>query len=167
VLGDGTVVPERLGASGTERDVGVELVVRREVTRRMYGWLSYTLLDGTHDVGGVVSYRPGRGWELGARARVILGRPRLGVAGATFASDTNDFVPLDAGDASLPAYVELDLRAEKTWTFRAWRLRAYIDVYNALNRGNGEQVAFDYRYRTRDVMTGLPIVPTFGVEGEW
>jgi hypothetical protein len=88
--------------------IGIELLVKREVTRNLYGWLSYTLsrtrelefddddyelstFDQTHVANAVASYKFASGWELGGRFRYATGRPSTPVVGGTFDADDGDY----------------------------------------------------------------------------
>ena len=66
-----------------------------------------------------------------------------------------------------PLFHQLDLRAEKTWTFDTWTFSAYLDVLNVYNAENPEATEYDYRYRESAPVRGVPIVPTLGVKGTW
>jgi hypothetical protein len=66
----------------------------------------------------------------------------------------------------LPTFHKVDLRVDKRWTFRSWALTAYLDVLNAYNRRPVEATGYDYRFRTRTQLLGLPILPMLGVKGE-
>jgi len=67
----------------------------------------------------------------------------------------------------LPDFLQLDVRVDRIWTFRTWRLSLYLDVQNVTNRGNAEGWTYDYDYSRRQPLTGLPILPILGIEGEW
>jgi hypothetical protein len=62
----------------------------------------------------------------------------------------------------LPAYVSLDLRADRRWK-KCWgELVFYVDVQNPTNHDNVEGRDHD---GTRDEdIPGLPIIPFLGVE---
>jgi hypothetical protein len=62
---------------------------------------------------------------------------------------------------------QLDVRIEKNWQFRAWRLMAYLDVWNAYNHAAVEDYVYNYDFTRRAPQTGLPIVPSLGVRGEF
>lgn len=118
------------------RSYGLEVMVRRPPAERLHGWISYTLSKSERVLGGVVGpsdwdqrhivnlvlgYRIGR-YELGARAHLNSGRPVLitreqNVAGA------ETFV-------RLPAFFQLDLRAERAFLFDAFTLHVYAEVVN-------------------------------------
>jgi len=121
----------------TQRDAlsyGVELLARRPQTRRLHGWLSYTLSNSVRSYGGgaigpsdwdqrhilnlVVGYRLGRN-TLGARAHLNTGRP-------SFHYDT-------LGDPyqRLPAYYQLDVRFDRPYFFDKFTLNVYAELVNA------------------------------------
>jgi hypothetical protein len=109
-------------------------MVRRPPSHRLHGWISYTLSQNERALGGgvigpsdwdqrhilnaVVGYRIGA-HTLGARAHYNSGRPVL-VNGA----QAETFV-------RLPAFYQLDLRAERRFLFDAFTLNAYVEVVNA------------------------------------
>ena len=181
---NGEVVPERYCNCGRGRTYGAELLFKRELTRHLFGWLSYTLsytetkrpqdatfhrtfLDQTHNLIGVASYTLDSGWELGAKLQVTSGNATTPVQAATYNSDTNLYQPIrgELNSARDPTYVSLDVRAEKTWTFESWRLSAFLDVKNLTNSVNPEFKQYDYRYRQSGYIRGVPIFPSFGVRG--
>jgi hypothetical protein len=51
--------------------------------------------------------------------------------------------------------------------FDSWQLTTYLDLTNAYNRRNPEAYTYSYDYRQREVISGLPIFPAFGVKGEF
>ena len=53
----------------------------------------------------------------------------------------------------------LDVRVDRIWTFDRWRLSAYLDVQNVYNRANPEGWDYNFDYRERARLTGLPILP--------
>ncbi|MCC6747013.1 MAG: TonB-dependent receptor [Deltaproteobacteria bacterium] len=165
---------------------GLELMVKHELTRHFYGWLAYTLsrslakrradgeavrfaFDQTHILTLVGSVRFGSGWEAGLRFRLVSGRPETPVLGGFFDADGGFYRQLFGVERSenRPLFHQLDLRIEKTWLFRLWRLSAYLDVQNVYNAENPEATMFDYRFRQSGNVRGLPILPTFGVKGSF
>jgi hypothetical protein len=71
-----------------------------------------------------------------------------------------------AGSARLPAFNRLDLRVDRSWAFTRWRLTAYLEVMNVFNQRPIEAFGYDYRYRTRTELRGLPVLPLLGLKGE-
>ena len=84
----------KLRTSGNRRDGSLSSARRitasssGEISARAFGWLSYTFsvsrqrrrsgvgytpgaFDQTHNLNAVVSWKPGGGWELGSRLRVV------------------------------------------------------------------------------------------------
>jgi TonB family protein len=182
----GSVDAKRFENSGQGYAYGLEVLVKHEVTRNFYGWIAYTLsrsmerltphdayqptrFDQTHILTALASYKLGRGWEIGARFRLVTGNPDTPIVGATFDGDRGSYVPLLGAINSTrqPVFDQLDLRVEKTWTFQAWALSAYLDVQNVYNAENPEFTAWDYRYRESAPVPGIPILPTFGLTGRF
>ena len=64
-----------------------------------------------------------------------------------------------------PTFNQLDLRAERTWTFNAWQFGAYLDVQNVYNAQNPEFTIYDYRCRGSEPVRGIPFLPILGVRG--
>jgi hypothetical protein len=67
----------------------------------------------------------------------------------------------------MPDFFQLDLRADKRWTYRTWMLSLYLELQNATNRKNAEGVAYNYDYTQRGWTTGLPLFPSFGIRAEY
>ena len=182
---DGTVYNPRFLNNGTGRAFGLELLIRREITAKLYGWLAYTLsrsqvltpgdpwrafaFDQPHILTLVAGYRPAPQWELASRFRVVSGNPYAPVDFATFDADSGNFVATrgQVGDAREKPFIQLDARAQYTWTWDAWQLSLYLDVQNVTNRSNPEFHVYDYRFRDQGTISGLPILPTFGVKGKF
>ena len=61
---------------------------------------------------------------------------------------------------------QLDLRLDKRFRFKSWQLSLYVDVQNVYNNGNVEGIDYNYNYTARRFVTGLPILPSFGIRGE-
>ena len=113
---------------------GVEVMIRRPITERLYGWLAYTLSqnkraleggvigpsdwDQRHILNAVLGYRY-EFYTLGARGHLNTGRPVL-VSG----EQAESFV-------RLPAFYQLDLRLERRILFDVFALDLYVEVVNA------------------------------------
>ena len=164
----------------------VTVLIRREITSRLYGWLAYTLsrsqilpnrgdpwrasqFDQPHILTIVAGYRPKPQWDLSTRFRFVSGNPYAPVDFATFDADSGNFVPTrgEVGDSREPPFLQLDARAQYTWTWDAWQLSLYLDVQNVTNHTNEEFHVYDYRFRDQGSISGLPILPTFGVKGKF
>jgi hypothetical protein len=182
----GQTVPVILDNAGTGRVFGIELLVRKELTERFFGWIAYTLsrsdridrpgepqrlfdFDQTHNLTAIVSYKLGSGWQIGARFRVISGNPDTPVIGSTYLAQQDVYLPIYGltNSTRLPPFNQLDVRIDKVWTYDAWTLDAYLDVLNAYNRRSVEGTQYSYDFSQRDYFRGLPVVPTLGLKGSF
>lgn len=178
------------GNAGTGYVVGAETLIKYKADERFFGWLAYTLsrsvrrdgpgqpqylfqYDQTHILTVLGSYRLGRGWEFGARFRLISGPLATPVRSspelpALYAADASTYTPLEGRPFSerLPMMHQLDIRVDKTWQFRSWRLSAFIDVWNAYNNPAVEAVSYNFDFSQQTNQTGLPIIPSVGLRGE-
>ena len=183
---DGTFTNTNFLNEGRRDSYGLEMLIKREITEHAFGWLSYTFsrssqrthpdsrwvktgFDQPHVLNAVASWKPGKGFELGARLQVASGRPDTPVVGATYDADTGGYVPVRGSfrSARTPLYRQLDVRAEKVWLYNTWSLGLYIDIINVTNAENVEAIQYDYRYRESSPITGFPILPTLGLRGTW
>lgn len=184
VTPDGGFKPFYYANVGWGRSYGMEWLLKHDVTERFYGWIAYTLsrteevsregrpltagrFDQTHILTAVGSVRPGRGWEVGARFRLVSGNPTTPVRGGSFMADTGEYLPIigERRSARHPLFHQLDFRVEKTWTFERWMLSLYLDIQNVYNAENVEFTTWDYRYNKSHGVRGLPFLPTLGVKG--
>jgi TonB family protein len=183
---DGTVYNPHFTNNGIGRAYGFELLIRREITAKLYGWLAYTLsrseilnnpgdnwrafqFDQPHIFTLVAGYRPKPQWDLSTRFRLVSGNPYGPVDFATFNADSGNFDPTrgEVGQAREPLFLQLDVRAQYTWTWDAWQLSLYLDVQNVTNHTNEEFHVYDYRFAQQGSIQGLPILPTLGVKGKF
>lgn len=183
---DGTFETVNFRNTGRRASYGLEALIKREISERAFGWLSYTFsrarqtnrngerwfptsFDQPHVLNAVGSYKPGGGWELGARFQLASGRPETRVIGATFDADCGCYDAVTTGSRShrVDTFMQLDVRAEKTWLFELWSIGAYLDIINVTNRKNSEGTDYDYRFRESTPVTSFPIFPTVGVRGTW
>jgi hypothetical protein len=171
--------------------VGLETLLKYKPDRRFFGWLAYTLsrsirqdskdapeylfqFDQTHNLTVLGSYRLGRGWEFGARFRVVSGNLTTPVVGppslpALYAADAGSYAPLEGrlNSRRLPLFHQLDLRVDKRWQFEVWQLVAYLDIMNAYNHASVEGVQYNFNYSRSNEVGGIPILPSLGVRGEF
>lgn len=171
--------------------VGLETLLKYKPDARFFGWIAYTLsrsvrrnapdepeylyqFDQTHNLVALGSYRLGRGWEFGARFRLVSGPLTTPVLQppalpSLFAADSGAYAQLTGEQNSrrLPLFHQLDLRVDKAWQFQDWRFSAYLDLYNAYNNQAVEGLVYNYNYTQESYQTGLPIIPSLGIRGEF
>ena len=171
---------------GLGRAYGLEVLLRHKITRHLFGWIAYTLMksearshpgdafvptryDQTHILTVVASWKPGLGFEIGGRFRLVTGNPYTPVLFAVHDLDADNWDPVygPTNSARLPTFRQLDLRVDHTWVFNTFTLDLFLDLLNATNTPNVEGYQYDYRYRQRIDFSLLPILPVIGVKGEW
>jgi TonB family protein len=182
----GEIGPEVFRTGGAGRIVGGELFVRKEMTRRLFGWVSYTVsrserrfdaregfvpfdFDQTHILTLIAVYRLPRRWQIGARFRVVSGNPYTPRTGAALDASTGDYIPIDGdrNSARVPAFHQLDLRIDKRFVWRKVELATYVDILNVYNRQNPEFLQDSYDYAQVAPVASLPILPSLGVKLSW
>jgi len=171
--------------AGRARDKGIELMIKRS-TENWLGIIAYTLskaerdqpelvattanpmpdrgfrpfeLDQRHNLNLIASRKFGV-WRLGARIQLVSGIPYTPLMTPTNPNPAQF-------SANLPMFVQLDVRADRTWQ-RDWGLiNFYADIQNATNYGNVESreiVDDDQHPSGYSDLPGLPIAPFIGVE---
>ncbi len=110
-----------------------------------------------------------RSWRIGARARYGSGNPYTPVINRIYNLDDRSWLPVyDSGEYErLPAFFSLDVRVDKSFAFRRWELTTYLDVQNATFYKNVEIMNYSADYGEEQPIAGLPVVPSFGLKGEW
>lgn len=139
--------------------------------------------DQTHILTVLGSYRLGHGWEFGARFRLISGNlltPNVcdktsaecdpNRTGSLFHAPSGVYTPIPFSGAyseRLPLFHQLDIRVDKRWKFTSWQLSAYLDIQNVYNHANSEGLQYNFNFTTRQYVSGLPILPSIGLRGEF
>ncbi len=171
---------------GTGSVMGLETLLKYKPDEHFFGWLSYTLsrsvrregpnepeylfqYDQTHNLILLGSYRLGRGWEFGARFRVVSGpldTPRLSYPSlpALYAADAGAYAPLTGKPFSdrLPLFHQLDLRIDKRWQAKDFKFSVFLDVQNVYNNPGVEGRVYNYNSSKSQYQTGVPILPSLG-----
>jgi TonB family protein len=175
-----------LDNDGVGRAFGGELLVRQQLTHNFFGWVSYTLsrserkdhpgdawrpfqFDQTHILTMIASRILPRGFQLGGRFRYVTGSPNTPILGAFYDATSDRYTPIQGAiyGSRLPAFVQLDLRVDKTFTFDKWRFAAYLDLQNVFDSKNPEALSYNFNYRISHPVSGLPILPVLGVRGDF
>ncbi len=169
---------------GFGRAFGVEGLVRVK-RRNLFGWVSYTLsrsdrvdgpmntrrlfdFDQTHNLIVVGSYTWGN-WQLGGRWQYSTGNPLTPVLGGIYQSDLDIHVPVlgELNSDRVDAAHQLDLRLDRTWKFRTWKLSAYLDITNVYLNPRTLGFSYNFNYSERQAIEELPILPALGVRGSF
>jgi hypothetical protein len=166
------------------RAYGVEQFLRRDFTKKLGGFLSYTLSraegmvgryevlsihDRTHVLSAVLGYDFGAGFRLGVRGYVASGKAR------TVNCPTPDCGPGDAmapqpysREVRLPAFSRVDFRFEKKFRFEngVW-LTATFEWFNALLAEEVENLYWEPTAGIVEDRQSALTLPSVGVEAGW
>jgi hypothetical protein len=164
------------------RAAGVELLVRRSLTRRFTGWFSYTLshaerdafyadhwsrrlseFDRTHVANLVFAADLGQRWRAGIRMVAYSGLP--------YSTSTGSVGPPDARG---PPFFRIDLRIEKRWQALGGTMTFVVEWLNALlsKEALGTSCSVDnpggvIRYQCQPTEVGPITFPSIGLESAW
>lgn len=170
--------------AGVGRVYGAELSLRAKPDSRTSVFVAYTLSrserrdrsdpwrpydhDQPHMLSIAASRALGRGWEVGARFRLVSGDPLTPVVGSVFDGTTGVYRPVYGGidSARNPTFHQLDVRVEKRWQLGVVTLATYLEVLNAYDAKNAEGLRYSYDYARSEPVVGMPILPNLGVRGE-
>jgi hypothetical protein len=160
---------------------GVEMLVQRRSSSGLAGWLAYSFgvnryrdstsdetfdgdFDQRHTVNAYLGYRVSNRTHVAARLRAGSNFPAPG-----YWEERADGVYLSSlrNRLRVPSYTRLDLRASRTFNFRAKRLTLFAEVINALDRENARFITPDIQGLDGPVLTMfesmLPRLPSAGV----
>ncbi|MBV1861782.1 MAG: TonB-dependent receptor [Nannocystaceae bacterium] len=184
--GDGQLRPELFDNAGVGRIYGGEVLVRKAMTSKLFGWVAYTLsrseirqrpedafelfdYDQTHIFTLIAGYKLPRNWQIGARVRVVSGNPYTPIndAVAQLREGVQAEIAGPYNSARLRAFHQLDFRVDKSWVFRLVKLNAYLDVQNLYNAKNPEFIEDSWNYQNQTTVNSLPIIPSVGLKLEW
>jgi hypothetical protein len=187
----GFVGAEPLVGGGTGRARGVEVFAQQKLLERFYFLGAYTLSwsefagddgvlrpsawDRRHALDLTGGFRPDDAWELGTRLRILSGlatTPWDFEASEAAYAITGRGVPDwgRIGELRAPAYVRLDVRGERSFSFPGWNGVVYLDLQNVTGRTNvagyvyTEDPAFPDRLRP---IEEVGFLPTFGFSIEF
>jgi TonB-dependent Receptor Plug Domain len=169
---------------GVGRAYGAELLLR---LRRddFFGWISYTGsratrrdapsapqrlfdYDQSHNLIAVASWNLTPKWQLGGRFQLTTGKPYTPVTSAVYQADVDAYLPQygEVNSRRVNTQHQLDLRVDRTWSFRSWKLAGYVDIANTYLNAAVVDYAYNFDYTARQNVTTLPIIPSIGLRGE-
>ncbi len=187
VAGTNADDPEPYNNEGIGHVYGAELLARKDLTDRLYGWLSYTFTvserrdqpgddwryfdqDQRHNVVVVASYRLGDHWRVGGRFTYATGLPFTEIESALYNADTDSYVPLYSdkinGQRDDDIH-QLDVRVDRAWEYTNWQLTVYLDLQNVYFRKQPVGYIYNYDYTQREALTLPTFYPTLGVAARW
>ncbi|MDC0715495.1 TonB-dependent receptor plug domain-containing protein [Nannocystis bainbridge] len=170
---------------------GLEVMLRHDLTRRLFGWVAYTLMqarvgsfdahdrltvraandfDQRHNLVALLGVKLPRRWQIAGRFRVVTGLPFTPVVGGIKYDGAFPYTSPVHGaynSVRMPVFHQLDLRIDKTWVRPRSIVSAYLDVQNIYNRQNAEGLWYLTDYSGTQTVVGVPILPVFGVRLEY
>jgi hypothetical protein len=175
--------PERYSNDGTGRIKGFES--RLKYRHQEYSAaLNYTYLDSqrsdpnnknypseydqTHNFNLIGSWEGNR-YSFATRFRYVTGNPYTPVTSGIYDSDNDAYIPVRGRLFSkrYQSFKQLDFRIDRKWIYNTWILKAYLDIQNITNQKNPMSIVYEYDYSDSVETTGLPIIPIFGIQGEF
>jgi TonB family protein len=165
---------------------GSELMIRKELTHKLTGWLAYTLsraerkdsgateyrlfdFDQTHILTVLGSYQLPRNWLIGARYRLVSGNPYTPIRGGVYNATSDRYDPISGmvNSARNEPFHQLDIRIDKQWIYDRWRLTLYLDVQNVYDRANPEGLQYNFDFSKSRAQSGLPILTILGIKADF
>jgi TonB family protein len=183
--------PLNLSSNGRGEAIGAELLLKKDLARGLFGWVSYTWsralrqddptmpsyprwhlfpLDQTHNLIVALSYRLPGEWIVGTRIRAVSGNPYTPYIGHANVVDTTGyqgFASPDVYSGRVGAFFQADARVDKRWVHDSWMMSVYLDVQNVTNKANAEFRVPTYDYTGLVAFPGLPLFPSIGLRAEW
>jgi TonB family protein len=180
------LVVQSVGSTGSGLVYGGETLLRYKPDAHFFGWLSYTLsrsvrrdgpgqplrlfqYDETHVLTVLGSYKFGRGWEFGARFRLISGYMDTLEQYGYYDENIGTNIALQQYPQfqyRLPIFHSLDLRVDKKWQFSWGSIGAFLDVLNVYNNANVDGLNYNYNSTLHTFINDLPILPSLGLHVE-
>ncbi len=172
---------------GLGRAYGGQILIRQPLWHGLTGWLAYTLsrserrdhpddpwrlfrFDQTHILTLVASYDLPWGLSASLRFRYGSGNPTTQVVGGLRDLHYQSYSAISGEPLAyrLPDFHQLDLRVDKTFTLKRFRLGLYLEVLNVYNRRNAENLVYGGRQLYQEGrITGLPIFPNLGLRADY
>jgi hypothetical protein len=124
--------------------------------------------DQTHNLNLIGSKQHGK-YFFSTRLRYVTGNPYTPIAGASYDADSDVYIP-ERGDFFSKRYepfVQLDFRIDRKVIYNTWILSYYLDIQNVTNSKNTQSIVYNYDYSDSQKISGLPILPIFGIKGEF
>ncbi|MDA8793808.1 TonB-dependent receptor, partial [Bacteriovoracaceae bacterium] len=124
--------------------------------------------DQTHNLNLIASYERSR-WTYSARFRYVTGNPVTPVDSSIYDADNDVYVPIEGRKFSerYDPFLQLDIRFDRKWIYNNWILSAYLDIQNITSNENVQNYNYNYDYSEFTKTSGLPLLPIFGIKGEY
>lgn len=175
----------RYSNDGEGTAVGLDTLIRKQLTDKFSGWLSVSLSDAKRkdkrtgrefdfeydqpvNASLVGSYKFSDKWSLGAKLWAHSGAPYTPVVGATPDPDNAGvFIPqyAELNSERLPAFKRLDLRVDRSFKPKGNRqTTAYFELLNITGSENISGYSYNADYSVRTPNEQLPAFFAFGLK---
>ena len=182
----GEATPEFFNNDGLGRSYGLEVLARHYPNNRFFGWISYTLsrserldldtneyvvfgFDQTHILTTVAGYNFPYNIDVSLRFQYVTGTPFTPIIGGAFDVEDDNYEQISGEPNSRrnPAFNQLDLRIDKRWVYDTWMFGIFLDVQNVYNAANQEAIQYNFDFSESQPVSGLPILPSLGINAKW
>ena len=180
-------VTTRYNSDGSFRSIGGELFIRRNLTGRLFGWLSYTYskteerdsdadpfrdsrYDQTHVLNLVSSYRLTSVWEIGTRYNYHTGDTFTPTTDSVYNANLDKYQPRDdpenKSSERLPDYNSVTVYATKDFLFDTWKMALKFGMESYWPKTQVFGIGYNYDYSKEEEQKGLTAIPFLEVRGE-
>ena len=187
LVAESQVPGEIFNNKGKGYATGLDFFLRHRLSRRFFGWLTYSfcrskrkwpgqeawvpsVYEQPHSIALVLNYQLTSKWNLGTQWRYQSGMHYTPLKAGWFDADIDRFVPIAAGklySATYPDYQRLDFRVERQFVYQTWKMGAYLEVQNVYMHKNVVGMAYTGDYSYHAEFYWIPILPFLGVEAEF
>lgn len=172
--------------SGKGYSYGAEIFIRKKLTNRFFGWLSYSYsrsrrkdnpeepwrnftFDRENVITAVATYQLSGRWSIGGRWSFMSGRPYTPVIDKIYDADRDMFWPVfgDENSKRLPPTHRLDFRAEYIKPYNTWLMKLYFEAWNLYMNKNIIDITYTDDYAEVQYVYMPPIIAFIGVKAEF
>jgi hypothetical protein len=183
----GDAVPYR--NTGIGYIYGAELLARKKLTDRLFGWVSYTYTvserkdtpsspwryfdnDQRHNFIILANYTLGekKDWRIGGKWQFFTNTPYTPIVGSVYNADTDSYLPIYSSRINSvrdKPYHQLDVRVDKLWIFNSWTLSTYLDVQNVYWNQYPVGYVYNYDYTQKKPVSLAPFFPSIGIDARF
>lgn len=160
---------------------GFEAFIRRNLTERLFGWVSYTYsknrerdsdsetfrnsqYDQTHILNLAGSYKQTAQWETGGRLIFHTGDTVTPVDDAVYNANLDKYQQRSDPAARLyserlPNYHELDIYENKDFLYDTWKMSLRFGLEFLAIEPQAQGVQYNYDYSEKEYFRGVPPIP--------
>jgi hypothetical protein len=172
--------------SGKGYSYGAEFFIRKKLTRKFFGWLSYSYsksrrkdnpyepwrnftFDRENIITAVATYQLSSRWSIGGKWSFMSGRPYTPVIDKIYDASRDMFWPVFGEENSkrLPPTHRLDFRAEYVKPYNTWLMKLYFEAWNLYMNKNIIDITYTDDYAEVRYVYMPPIIAFIGFKAEF